>query len=366
MIEDQKYILNEILTIVKEQQPQAVLIAGDVYDTANPSAEAVALLSLFLKQLHSTVNDVFILSGNHDSADRLAFGASIMDEAGMHFSRVYSKDMPTYTLKDEFGEVHFYLLPFIKPIDVRSCYREQLTECGKTIDTYTNALEYAIEQMRVDYSQRNILLAHQYMVGAERTDGEDMPTIGGVDEVNASVMKDFDYVALGHLHKPQHVNAYPYIRYSGSPLKYSFSETDHYKSVTVLEIGQKGCPVSVREIPLIPLHDWTDIQGSYDELMSSDFRNGKGYENNYVRVTLTDELDVLDAMNKLRTCYPYIMKLQYDNSRTRALQDTSMASEVEKKSPTELVSEFYCKQNGQPMTQEQQQLINLLIEEIFV
>lgn len=362
MIEDQRYILERIENIVKEEQPDVVLIAGDVYNSATPSAEAVSLLNDFITHLHSLCRYVVILSGNHDSAERLAFGAEIMRQNGVYFSQTFSQVPQKITIPDEYGDVNIYLLPFVRPIDVRSAYKEALEPSGEQVESYDEAIAKAVEAMHPDYSQRNILVAHQYFNGGERCDGEDV--LGGLDEVDVEIVKDFDYVALGHLHRPQYVQ-YPYVRYSGSPLKYSFSEVDNKKSVSIIELNTKGNMV-IRERDLVPLHDWADLRGTYDELMSEAFYGGKGYENQYVRLTLTDEDEVVDAMNKLRNIYPLAMVLQYDNTRTRHTQEIVEAENVENKSPMELVSEFFEKQNGQPMNEAQSELVTNLINEIFV
>ena len=361
MIEDQRYILERIENIVKEEQPDVVLIAGDVYNSATPSAEAVSLLNDFITHLHSLCRYVVILSGNHDSAERLAFGAEIMRQNGVYFSQTFSQVPQKITIPDEYGDVNIYLLPFVRPIDVRSAYKEALEPSGEQVDSYDAAIGKAVEAMHPDYTQRNILVAHQYIKGGERCEGEDV--VGGLDEVDVEIVKNFDYVALGHLHRPQHVQ-YKHVRYSGSPLKYSFSEVDNKKSVSIIELNTKGNMV-IRERDLAPLHDWADLRGTYDELMSEAFYGGKGYENQYVRLTLTDEDEVVDAMNKLRNIYPLAMVLQYDNTRTRHNQETVEAENVENKTPMELVSEFFEKQNGQPMNEAQNELITNLINEIF-
>lgn len=361
MIEDQRYILERIESIVRDEQPDVVLIAGDVYNSATPSAEAVSLLNDFITHLHLICGHVVILSGNHDSAERLAFGSEIMRQNGVYFSQTFSPTPQKITIPDEHGEVHIYLLPFVRPIDVRSAYKEELESTGEQVESYDEAIAKAVEAMHPEYSQRNILVAHQYINGGERCDGEDV--VGGLDEVDVEIVKNFDYVALGHLHRPQSVQ-YLHVRYSGSPLKYSFSEVDNRKSVSIIELNAKGNTV-IRERDLVPLHDWADLRGTYDELMSEAFYAGKGYENQYVRLTLTDEDEVVDAMNKLRNVYPLAMVLQYDNTRTRHNQETVEAENVENKSPQQLVSEFFEKQNGQPMNEAQNELITSLINEIF-
>lgn len=362
MIDDQRYILERIENIIKEELPDVVLIAGDVYNSSTPAADAVSLLDDFITHLHSLCRYVVILSGNHDSAERLAFGAEIMRKNGVYFSQTFNKTPQEITVSDEHGDVHIYLLPFVRPIDVRSAYKEALETSDEQIESYNDAITKAVETMHPDYSQRNILVAHQYIRGGERCDGEDV--VGGLDEVDVEIVKNFDYVALGHLHRPQSVQ-YKHVRYSGSPLKYSFSEVENKKSVSIIELNEKG-NIDIRERDLVPLHDWADLRGTYDELMSEDFYGGKGYENQYVRLTLTDEDEVVDAMNKLRNVYPLAMVLQYDNTRTRHNQEMVEAENVEDKSPQELVSEFFEKQNGQLMNEAQNELIAKLINEIFV
>ena len=361
MIEDQRYILDRIERIVEEEKPDVVLIAGDVYNTATPSAEAVCLLNDFITSLHSLCRYVIILSGNHDSAERLAFGAEIMRQNGVYFSQTFSPMPQQITIPDEHGDVHFYLLPFVRPIDVRAAYKEESESANEQIESYDEAITKAVEAMHPDYSQRNILVAHQYINGGERCEGEDV--VGGLDEVDVEIVQHFDYVALGHLHRPQHVQ-YPHVRYSGSPLKYSFSEAGNPKSVTIIDLHEKG-QTAIRVRELVPLHDWADLRGTYEELMSESFYSGKGYENQYVRLTLTDEDEVVDAMSKLRNVYPLAMSLQYDNTRTRHNMETVEAENVENKSPLELVSEFFEKQNGQPMNEAQNELMTNLINDIF-
>jgi len=360
MLEEQRYILDEIVAIVQEERPDVIIIAGDVYHTSTPAADAVSLLDHYISALHALCGHVFVLAGNHDSAERIAFGAAIMNDNGVHFSQVFSATPQQVTLTDAFGEVHFYMLPFVRPMDVRAALADEPQD--EPIDSYDAAIRKAIDAMQPDYTQRNILIAHQYIQGAERCDGEE--TVGGLDEVDAAIVQHFDYVALGHLHGPQHVQ-FPHIRYSGSPLKYSFSEVHHRKSVTIIECNEKG-NLSLRERYLTPLHDWSDLRGTYDELMSEAFYKDKGYNRHYVRITLTDENDVVDAMRKLQSVYPLAVTLQYDNTRTRSAQDTSMAEQVEEMTPIEIVREFYAKQNGQPMSSEQENMMSDLINNLFV
>ena len=354
MLEDQKYILLEILQIIEAEKPDGVIIAGDVYDKAMPPAEAVSQLDEFLVRLARMNLQVFMISGNHDSAERVAFGGRIMDAAGIHLSPVYSGKVEPLELQDEFGTVRVYMLPFVKPVDVRRVFPED------EISSYTDAVRTAVKHMEVDPAFRNVLAAHQFVTGAERSDSEDV-SVGGLDNVDASVFEPFDYVALGHLHGPQKVERET-VRYCGTPLKYSFSEKDHVKSVTVVEMREKGS-VSVRTVPLHPRRDLREIKGTYGELMLKQNYEGTAVED-YLHVVLTDEDDVPDALQKMRLVYPNIMKLDYDNLRTRNAGRVEALEAIEKKSEIELFDEFFEMQNGQPMSGEQREYTLNLLEDL--
>ena len=356
MLEDQQYILTEILRIMDEEQPDGALIAGDVYDKTVPSAEAVALLDDFLVRLAKRDLQIFLISGNHDSPERMAFGGRLMEGSGVHLAPVYDGRVRPIPMTDAYGTVNFYLLPFVKPAHVRRCFPE------REITTYTDALAAAIEAMGVDTNGRNVLVTHQFVTGAARCDSEEL-SVGGTDNVDASVFDPFDYVALGHIHGPQRVGRET-VRYCGTPLKYSFSEAGHQKSVTVVELEAKGS-VSVRTVPLVPLRDLVELRGTYEELTFRGFYEGTSYQKDYVHITLTDEEDVPDAMRKLQIIYPNLMKLDYDNRRTRAGTRLDGAEDAEQKSPLELLEEFYEKQNGQPMGEEQQAFARAWMERIW-
>lgn len=355
MLEDQKYILDRILEIIDAELPEAVLISGDVYDRSTPSAEAVTLFDDFLWQLSLRKREVFIISGNHDSAERLAFGGRLMESTGIHLSPVYDGTVSPILLSDEYGQVRFWLLPFVKPAHVKRFYPEE------TIESYTDALKVAVEKMGVDPSQRNVLLTHQFVTGSATCDSEEI-NVGGTDNVDAAVFEGFDYVALGHIHGPQNIGS-ERIRYCGTPLKYSFSEASHQKSVTVAELGEKG-NFRLRTVPLIPLHDLREIRGTYNEVTDKRFYENTATED-YLHVILTDEEDVPEAVARLRVVYPNLMKLSYDNTRTRSNAVIDGAVDVQKKSQLELVSELYEQQNNQPMSEIQQQFMQELIERIW-
>lgn len=355
MLPDQIHILQEILRIAEEEQPTAIAICGDIYDKSVPSAEAVTVFDDFLFRLAERKLPVLLISGNHDSPERLAFGGRLMESSGIHFSPVYCGEIHPITLRDEFGPVHFWLLPFLKPAHVRRFAAEE------TAETYTDALRIAIRRMGVDETQRNVLLTHQFVAGADTCESEEL-SIGGTDCVDAEVFSGFDYVALGHLHGPQNVLS-PRIRYCGTPLKYSFSEAHHQKSVTIAELGEKGT-LQVRQRGLTPLHDLRELRGTYQELTARSFYEGTPTED-YLHITLTDEEDVPEAMGRLRAIYPNLLKLSYDNARTRSNTVPDAAADVQRKSPLELFGELYEKQNNQPLSQVQREYLLGLMESIW-
>ncbi len=355
MIEDQEYILKEILTIIKEEQPDAVLVAGDVFDRAIPPEEAVTLWDDFLLSLVQKKIPVYAISGNHDSAVRFSTHSALVEAADVHLSPQYDGTVKSYELTDGKVSARLYLLPFVKPVIVRKALENE------EIRDYTDACREAIAAMEVNPSKINILMAHQFVTGAERCESEEV-SVGGLDNVDVSVFDDFDYVALGHIHGKQWIGRET-VRYCGTPLKYSFSEKDHVKAVTVVEIAGKD-DISIREIELKPRHDLREIRGTYDELMLK-----KNYEHtavdDYIHVILTDENDVIDALAKMRIVYPNIMKLSYDNLRTQNAQQILDISAVEGRSPLDLFGEFYEKQNNQAMSEEQQAFVADCIESIW-
>lgn len=356
MLEDQEYILKQILGIIVEESPDAVLIAGDVYDKPVPPAEAVRLFDDFLVRLASREMPVFIISGNHDSADRIAFGSRLMDGSGIHFSPVYDGTMKPFTLRDALGEVRVYMLPFLKPAYVRSVFTDET----EGIASYTDAVRTALAHADTDPACRNVLVTHQFVTGGETCDSEDI-SVGGTDNVDAEVFSAFDYVALGHLHGPQNVGRGS-VRYCGTPLKYSFSEVKHEKSVTVAELGAKG-EVTVRVVPLIPKRDMREERGTYEELVRRGSRDARA-RTDWFRLILTDEQDVLDAAARLRTVYPGMMKLEYDNTRTRREISLDGAAEPERRSPEELFADFYEQQNGMPLSGAQREFCATLFEQL--
>lgn len=355
MLEDQNYILQQILSLADTEHPNAVVIAGDVYDKSVPSGEAVQLFDWFLCQLAQRKLPTFIISGNHDSPERLSFGGRLMESSGIYLSPIYNGVVSPITVSDAYGPINFYLLPFVKPAHVRRFFPDA------EIETYTDALACAVNAMEIPPSERNVLVTHQFVTGASRSDSEEL-SVGGSDNVDAAVFDSFDYVALGHIHGPQNIST-ERIRYCGTPLKYSFSEANHHKSVTVVELGAKG-ELGVHTLPLTPLHDLRELRGTYNELTyKPNWVNTNTQD--YLHITLTDEEDVPDAMAKLRIVYPNLMKLDYDNLRTRTQLQLEAIGDIEKIHPMELFEQFYTQQNNQPLSEQQAQLVQALIGEIW-
>ena len=364
LIEDQKFIVFKILQCIDEYKPDAILIAGDVYDKGIPSVEAVKLFDFFLNALAQKKLPVFIISGNHDSPERMTCGASLMESSGIHFAPVYDGTSCKYELHDKIGPVNIYLLPFIKPAVVRAA----LETLGKTdeaekIITYDDAVAAAISQMNVDWSKRNVLVAHQFVTGSERCDSEDI-SVGGSDNISSALFEKFDYVALGHLHGCQKAGG-ENIRYSGSPLKYSFSEVNHKKGGLIVELGSKG-ELKVKQVLFEPQHNLRCIKGTYEEITLKKYWEQMGESiNDYLHITLTDEEDIPEGFAKLQLIYKNLVSLDYDNSRTQKDNQIDAVTEVEKSSPLELFNKFYELQNNQGFSEEQKKFAQNLIEEIW-
>lgn len=397
MLDDQKYILEKVIELIDRDHPDAVIIAGDVYDKSIPPVEAVNLFDDFLVSLAARGLQVFIISGNHDSAERVSYGGRVMEQSGIHISRRITGARGTgwtddeeedsgagmsgdkeedsgagmpgdeggvivpVRLEDGFGPVNVYLFPYIHPSVVREAWP------GDRVTTWTDAMEVLIRRAGVDSDARNIAVAHQYItadgVRPQECDSE-QKHIGGLDNVEYSVFKDFDYVALGHLHGPQRIGR-DTVRYSGSPLKYSFSEEKQKKSVTVVELKEKGC-VEISQIPLEAKRDLKTVRGSFEEVMSPAFTASLSAED-YYRVILTDEHDIDQALSRLRVrFYKNLMELKYDNTRTGSEGgEINSEEEVLEKEPIEVLGELYEKQNGTCMSGFQKEVAARLIEEIW-
>lgn len=355
MLEDQEYILKVILNIADQEKPQAILISGDIFDRTVAPIEALRVFDDFLDWLVRRNIEVFVISGNHDSADRLTFGSRLMERSGVHISPIYNGIIKPFTLSNEFGELDIFLMPFLKPVQVKRFYPEH------EIASWTDTVRTVIEHMEIDVSKRNILLAHQFVTGAATCDSEEI-SVGGANNVDVEVFAPFDYVALGHLHGPQSISR-PTVRYCGSPLKYSFSETAHRKSISVIEFEDKG-NISIKEEPLIPRRDMREIRGKYLEVTSRDFYQNINTDD-YYRITLTDEDDQPDAIGKLRVIYPNLMRLDYDNTRTRTESSITEIADASRYTPIQLFDMLYEEQNGQPVSNTQRSYLNDLIEQVW-
>lgn len=370
MLEEQKAALLQAFQMAKEHRVDAVLIAGDVYDKTIPTIEGVKLFDTFLTALKAKNIPTFIISGNHDSAERLAFGRHLFENAEIYISGTYEEEIIKKTLTDEFGEVDIYLLPFLKPQQI------EVAEGEEKPKDYTAAIRLVLERLNIDKSRRNILLAHQFVGGGttepERADSETQ-SVGGVDMVDYRVFDDFDYVALGHLHGAQHVGRET-VRYAGSPVKYSFSEARQIKSATLITLGRKcaevvaekdgaqSSEILVEKLPFIPVHDMREIKGTLEQLTSPEILEEADVQD-YMHITLTDEEEIYDVFGKLRAVYPNLMALDFDNSRTRAEGvKVLVGTAMKEKTTMELFREFFEKQAGTELTPMQEQIMTDIIE----
>ena len=349
LLEDQRFILQQILELLDQNPADAVIMAGDIYDKPVPSAEAVCLLDWFLKELSDRELSVLMVSGNHDSAERLGFASSLLGHKGVYVSPVFHGAAEPVVLQDEYGPVNCYLLPFIKPIHAKRVWPDA------EIETYTDAIAETVRNWSVCTEERNILVAHQLVTGAVRSESESL-SIGGLDDVSADVFSDFDYTALGHIHSAQCAGS-PQIRYCGTPLAYSFSEADREKSVTWVNLGENGS-VTVSEQALKPLHPMRKLRGSFAEIMAMPVTE------DYLHITLTDEDDIPHGLARLRDRFSNLLSMEYDNLRSR-MQEQTVEGGGEDLSPMELLERFYEQRNGQPMSQEQRQLSEKFMEQIW-
>lgn len=355
MLEDQKYIFNEIVEIIKKEKPNALLLSGDIYDKPIPPVEAVNLLDDFLSKIALEKIPVLIISGNHDSPDRLSFGSSLMKSSQIYISQVYDGNIQCVTLEDENGPVNFYLLPYIKPSTVRQVFPEE------KINSFNDAVKLALSKLSLNKDERNVLLAHQFVTGAQTCESEEL-FVGGSENVDASLFDDFDYVALGHIHGPQKVGRES-IRYCGTPLKYSFSEVNHKKGLCLVELTKKG-DFNCTLIPLKPLHEMRKLKGTFQEIMFGPESKASN-KDDYLHITLTDEMDVPEGYGRLSSVYKNLISMDYDNSRTRANQDMTLLDNIKTVKPLELFEEFFEKQNNKKMTEDQKNFMEKLIEEIW-
>jgi exonuclease SbcD len=358
MLTEQKHVLKQVIEYVQTECPDAIIIAGDIYDRAVPSVEAVRVFDDFLTSLAHENVAVLLISGNHDSPERLAYANRLLADKKLYICGAFDGAMKLVTLSDTLGEVNFWLLPFIKPATVRRFF----SECS--IDSYNDALAAVLEAANIDWNARNVLISHQFYTKAgvepERADSEINP-IGGLDAMDVTPLDQFDYVALGHLHGSQTVGS-EVIRYAGSPLKYSFSERTHHKGLNLVELHEKG-NATISQLSLVPLHDMRQIKGPLDELLKPEVVHDADPED-YLRVILTDEDEPLDAIGKLRSAYPNVMSLDFENSRT-SIDINAVSAEldmVQTLSTYDLFSEFFLDVRGFTMNEDQAAIVRDLLE----
>ena len=361
LIEDQEHMLKEIIKIIKNEDIGAVLISGDVYDRSVPPAEAVNLLDNFLKILIKELKiKVFIISGNHDSKDRLGFGSKIFEDEGLYIESKYNGNLRKIEIEDEYGKLNIYMLPFIKPVEVKQYFEDDLE------NNYNTAINKIIKKEKINKEERNIILVHQFVtagtVEPERSESEIL-TLGGIENVDVSNFDDFDYVAIGHVHRPQKIGR-DTARYAGTMLKYSFSEINHNKTVPIIDFKEKGnIEINLKE--LAPIRDMREIKGPIEELLKKE-NYEKGNINDYIKAIITNEETVYDAIGQIRRIYPNTLKLEIRNSKTiNSVEEQNLNLEkVKKKSELELFSDFYKSQNNVDLDENQKEIIKDIISEV--
>lgn len=361
LIEDQEYMLKEIIEIIKNENIETVLISGDVYDRSVPPAEAVNLLDNFLKILIKELKiKVFIISGNHDSKDRLGFGSKIFEDEGLYIESKYSGNLRKVELEDSYGKINIYMLPFVKPIEVKDFFEDDLE------NNYNTAIHKIIEKEKINKEERNIIMVHQFVTAGtiepERTESEIL-SLGGIENVDVSNFDDFDYVAIGHVHRPQQIGRKE-ARYAGTMLKYSFSEINHNKSVPIIDFKEKG-NVEINLKELVPIRDMREIKGPIEELLKKE-NYELGNVNDYIKAVITNEETVYDAIGQIRRVYPNTLKLEIRNSKTingGQEQDLNL-QKVKRKSELELFEDFYKSQNNVDLDNKQKEIIKDIISEV--
>lgn len=361
LLEDQKYMLEEIIKKVQEENIEIILISGDIYDRSIPQTDAVDMLDYFLNKLIKDLKkQVFIISGNHDSKERLGFGNKIFENDGLYISSKYEGQIKKVELQDEYGKLNIYLLPFIKPVEVKKYFEDEIL-------SYDETIKKIIEKENIDETQRNIILTHQFVtcIGeeVERTDSETI-SLGGIDNVDISNYDKFDYVAIGHVHRPQRIGR-DTARYAGTMLKYSFSEVNHKKTIPIIDFKEKG-NINIKLVELIPLRDMREIKGPIEELTKKENYKNTNTED-YIKAIITNEEPVYDAIGQIRKVYPNVLKLEIQNSKSSVSQNDEKEKElqnIKNKSEVELFNEFYKFQNYTELNDEQTQVIENIVKEI--
>lgn len=360
LYEDQKYILEQILNLIKEKSVDVLLIAGDVYDKAIPGEKSVQLLDYFLKRLVETGIKTYMISGNHDSDERLNFGSSLFESNNIYINSKFNGILKRYSLYDKFGELNIYLLPFVKASQVQHFFPEE------KIDSYDMAVRTIIKHSDFDAKKRNILVAHQFVAGKEDpeiagSEGLSVHNVGMVEKIGYGSLAEFDYVALGHIHSPQSVGL-KHIRYCGSPIKYSLSEVNNNKSVPIITFKDKG-EVLVEFAPLLPMRDIRHLKGNIKNLLD---KKNISCENDFIYATLTNEDIVNDAMGIFREYYPNTVKIDYDNSHTKEIENVDITRITQNKTFDELIKDFYMQMYSCDMGEEELEIMKWAAKEAGV
>ena len=355
MRSEQEDILNKIVCAVKKEQPDAIAIAGDIYDKSVPSAEAVALFDHFLTVMKEQAPQVplLIIAGNHDSAERLDYARELLTKNQVYISgmppRTEGEYLKKVTLQDAYGAVNFYLMPFIKPFFVRSLLKESDTL------TYDEAVRGVLAREQIDRTERNVILSHQfYVAGGSRpkTSESEIAVAGGIDEVDVSVLAPFDYAALGHIHRPQKIGKEQY-RYCGTPLKYSVSEEHQAKSITCVELKEKGTEPVITQIGLEPLRELRSLRGTLSEVLSLATEENK---DDFLSITLTDEIDPYQPKERLMEVYSHILEVRVDNARTRRILSEEV-EELKLEDPVEVFAQFFENMQARPMSEAERRVM---------
>ena len=350
LIDDQRYMLDQIIEIIRQKSVDAVLIAGDVYDKSVPSEAAMNLLDYFLRKLAENKVKTYMISGNHDSDDRLNYGSNLFQVNDIYISSVFDGTLRRYSLTDEYGSVNVYLLPFVKASQVRHFFEND------KIETYEDAVRVIIDHTDIDVNERNVIVAHQFVAGIGQnpdmggSEGMSVQNVGLVESIGYSTFDKFDYVALGHIHSPQSIGRKE-VRYAGSMLKYSLKEAHNNKSVPIVTMGEKN-QIDIELVPLKPKRDVIHIQGKLKEILKS-----PEPAENYIYITLTDEELVNNVMNIVQGVYPYTIKIDYDNSHTRAIEQDSISGLIENKSFTDIIKDFYNQIYGYDISEEEMRIM---------
>lgn len=366
LLEDQRHVLNQVLEAVKREKPDAILLSGDIYDKQLPSAEAVRLLDWFLTEL-SHMNPkitVLIIGGNHDSGERLEFARELLGQNGVHIAGLPGRDgqepVKCITMEDEYGKVHFYLLPFTKPAYVRSLLKEKKGDGEEKADSYEDAVEVLLHRIPWNPQDRNVLLSHQFYVAGSQnpeTCDSEIRMVGGVDQVDVRLLEGFDYAALGHIHRAQKIGKENY-RYAGTLLKYSVSEAAHQKTFTMVTLGEKGKEPEIQQIPVEPLRDLKVLRGTLQELLE---REDAAHD--FVSITLTDEEEPYLPKERLELVFDHILEIRIDNARTRKILDFYEEEEEEEDLFTSFGTFFELTQ-GREMNKAEKEAVTKIWNEI--